>query len=271
VSRTLVLCALVIACSLGCIPMPLEPREPTPGVPHFTVMTYNVNQVRWNDASTLAAVGASDADIVFLQEVNQAWARVLEERYAVQYPVRRFATTEDHGGLAILSKYPIEDRGVLHYGTDFHPAWYVVADTPGGLVQVIHVHLRAMFDGDGNALSNFFSTSGDHKAELESFMKETEPGLPTLVVGDFNESPKGDAVRWLESRGFRNALPLYRPGQFTWQGKSLAATLDMTIDHVMFDGAFEPLSSWVERRGGSDHLPVLASIELVRGPASVVR
>lgn len=266
--RFLLFCSLLAASAAGCITeMPLEPREPTPGVPHFTVMTFNVHQDRWNDASTVAAVGAANADIVCLQETSEAWARELERRYAAQYPVMLFATTEDHGGLAFLSKYALEDRGVRDFGEGFHPAWYVIADTPGGRVQVMHVHLRSMFSGDSNVVSNLFSTSSDHLAELASYMKDTEADLPMLVAGDFNESPKGDAVRWLEARGFRNALPLYRPGQFTWQRASIAATVDQTIDHVMFDRSFEPLSSWVDRSGGSDHLPVLASLELVGRPS----
>ena len=263
------LCSLVGASAVGCASAvaPRAPREPTPGAPHLTVVTYNVHQGRSGDASTLAAVGSADAEIVCLQEVNHAWERVLEQRYAAQYPVMLFAPEEEYGGLAILSKYPIEDRGVLHYGRDFHPAWYVIADTPAGRVQVMHVHLRSVFDGDADAVSNFIGTSFDHLAELRSFMKRTEPGLPMLVIGDFNESPKGDAVKWLEARGFRNALPIYRPGQFTWKGSSVTAMVEMTIDHVMFDGNFEPLSSWVDRSGGSDHLPVLASLELVGRPS----
>ena len=251
--------------------MPLTPRDPTPGVPHLTVMTYNVHQDGSSDARTVSAIGAADADVVCLQEVNEAWRRVIQERYAAQYPVMLIAPTEDYGGLAILSKYPLEDRGIRKYGTDFHPSWSVIADTPGGRVQVLHVHLRAMLDGDSNAVSNFIDMSKDHVGEIQLLVKELAPELPTLVVGDFNESPKGDAVRWLEDRGFRNALPLYRPGQFTWQGRSVAAMLDMTIDHVMFNGNFEPLSSWVDRSGGSDHLPVLASLELVQPAESPAR
>jgi endonuclease/exonuclease/phosphatase family metal-dependent hydrolase len=267
--RALVLCSvvlLVMACAIGCsTATTIEPRAPTPGAPRVTVMTYNVHQDRWNDASTVAAVGAADADIVCLQEVSKAWRRVLEERYASQYPFMRFATREDYGGLAILSKYPVEDGGVLTFGTDFHPAWYGIADTPSGRVQIMHVHLRAMFDGDSNAIANLFGKSRDHLAELVAFMSKTAPGISTLVIGDFNESPKGKAVRWLESRGFRNALPIYQPGQVTWKGKAFAAMFNETVDHVMFDGSFKALWSWVDRSGGSDHLPVLASLELSRG------
>lgn len=229
-------------------------------------MTYNVHQERSNDASTVDTIARLDADIVCLQEVNGAWMHVLKTRLATQYPAMLFAPEEEYGGLALLSKYPLEDRGVLHFGTDFHPASLAIADTPGGRVQVMQVHLRALLDGDSDPVSNLIDTSYDHKAELVSFMRSTDPALPTLVAGDFNESPKGDAVRWLEGLGYRNALPLFKPGQFTWQGRSVAALLDMAIDHIMFDRSFEPLSSWVERSGGSDHLPVLASLELATRP-----
>jgi hypothetical protein len=38
--------------------------------------------------------------------------------------------------------------------------------------------------------------------------------------------------------------------------------MEMTIDHVLFDRSFIPLNSWVENIGHSDHLPVLAHVEV---------
>jgi len=36
----------------------------------------------------------------------------------------------------------------------------------------------------------------------------------------------------------------------------------MTIDHVMVDRSFGVLNGWVERRGSSDHSPVVAHVEV---------
>ncbi len=247
---------------------PLSPREPTAGVPSFTVMTYNVHKDRWNDASTVAAVGAPGADIVCLQEITRAWEGAIRAKYAAQYPHMIFAPKENAGGLAILSRYPLENRGIVPVPGDLHPGWIVVADAPGGRIQIIHVHLRSLFNGDSNWVSNYFNTDRDHLAEIRLFLgnaeqakPEAEGPLPTIVLGDFNEGVSGETVKHLEEQGFRNALPLFRPGQFTWHAKSVGGMLDMTIDHVMFDDAFEPLSAWVDRRGKSDHLPVLARFE----------
>jgi endonuclease/exonuclease/phosphatase (EEP) superfamily protein YafD len=261
-----VVLAALAATLQGCTgAVPLEAREPTPGAEHFTVMTYNVHRDRSDDASTLETVGAIGADIVCLQEITGAWVSALAARYADAYPYMLFAPKENAGGLAILSRFPVEDRGVLPVPGDWHPGWNVVVDTPAGRVQLLHVHLRSMFNGNSDWVSNYLNTHQDHIYEMELFWKTIVPELPTLVVGDFNESPRGEAVRWLEQRGFRNALPLFRPGQFTWRGRSVASGFDMTIDHIMFDDTFEPLRAWVEIRGRSDHYPVIAHLEVPGG------
>lgn len=254
--------AFLTALCLGCTGTPpATPRAPTAGAAHFTVMTYNVHRDRSNDASTVDAVGASNVDIVLLQEVTSAWEAAVRARWSEQYPHMLFAPKENAGGLAVLSHFPLEDLGVVPVPGDLHPGWVVHAVTPGGRVQVVHVHLRSLFNGTRDWVSNYFATGADHVYETRLFMDRAMPEMPTIVAGDFNEDPEGDAVRMLEGRGFTNVLPMFKPGQFTWYGRSIG--LDMTIDHVMLDGSFEPLNAWVERRGESDHLPVIAHVELV--------
>jgi endonuclease/exonuclease/phosphatase family metal-dependent hydrolase len=110
-------------------------------------------------------------------------------------------------------------------------------------------------------VTNYFATAGDHVMEMRMFMDRALPEMPTIVAGDFNESPEGHAVRMLEGRRYLNALPAFRPGQYTWFGRSIG--LEMSIDHIMVASSFEILNAWVERGGKSDHLPVLAHVELV--------
>jgi endonuclease/exonuclease/phosphatase family metal-dependent hydrolase len=226
-------------------------------------MTFNVHRGRANDESTIAAVGAADADIVCLQETTAEWERVIKERYKDQYAYMLFAPKENAGGLAVLSHFPIVDRGVMPVPGDWHPAWHVLVQTPGGPVQLLNVHLRSLFEGDGMFATNYVATGKDHVYEMSLFMEGVLADVPMLIAGDFNESPTGKAVEWLEARGFENALPVFKPDQSTWQGGSVAKSLTMTIDHVMFDKAFQPLDAWVEPKSGSDHRPVVAWLELV--------
>jgi endonuclease/exonuclease/phosphatase family metal-dependent hydrolase len=244
-------------------------------VPNFTIMTFNVHKDHWNDESTVAAIGARNADIVCLQETTNEWKNVIEARYKNQYPHMLFAPREDPGGLAVLSHFNLVDRGVMAIPggdpAEWHPGWQVLAQTPGGPVQVLNVHLRAMFEGDGSFLSNFASRGKDHVYEMSLFMEGRLADVPMVVAGDFNENPTGDAVKWLEARGFQNALPIFNPEQSTWQGGSIASSVKLTIDHVMFDGAFSPLNAWAEPKVGSDHRPVIAWIEMTPkdGPSQV--
>jgi endonuclease/exonuclease/phosphatase family metal-dependent hydrolase len=94
-------------------------------------------------------------------------------------------------------------------------------------------------------------------------MRWTVPDKPTLVIGDFNEEDDGAVIRWLEARGYRNALPLFRPGQHTWRHPLLGFELRQSLDHILFDRAFEPLDAQVLDAGRSDHLPVLARLQVV--------
>ncbi len=59
-----------------------------------------------------------------------------------------------------------------------------------------------------------------------------EFGLPTLFVGDFNESDGGRAIAFLAERGFRSALPEFAPGQTTWRwNTSLGTCNDFACSH----------------------------------------
>jgi endonuclease/exonuclease/phosphatase (EEP) superfamily protein YafD len=227
------------------------------------VLTFNVHRDRSDDERTIAAIGAAGADIVCLQETTADWMRVIEERYHHQYAYMLFAPKENAGGLAVLSHFPLVDRGVMPVPGDWHPAWHVLVHTPGGPVQLLNVHLRSMFEGDGLFVTNYAATGNDHVYEMSLFMEGALADVPMIIAGDFNESPDGKAVRWLEARGFQNALSMFKPEQSTWQGGSVAKSLTMTIDHVMFDGALEPLDAWVGPKSGSDHRPVVAWLELV--------
>jgi len=253
---------------LGCAATPRPAVAPSPGAARYTVQSYNVECGEHRDASIIDAVGAARADIVCLQETTPQYEAVLRPRYAAQYPFQLYRHNEpDTGaaGLAILSRFPVIDRGHHPSPMGWHPAWTVEVDTPSGSIQILLVHLRAKLSGRSNDLSALLNLRGDHRVEIQRYMRFTREGRPTLVVGDFNEEGDGAAVEWLEARGFRDVLPLFRPDQHTWRHPVLAWELGQTLDHILFDPAFRPLDARVIAAGHSDHLPVVASLEVVPG------
>lgn len=254
-------CALLAGAG-GCGEAPLEPRDPTPGAAHFRVTTFNIKVERSNDPETLIAIGESNADVLCLQEVSAAWESKLRAQYGASYPHMLFAPKENAGGLGILSRYPLTDRGVVQPPAGIHPGWIAEVSMPSFTLQIVNVHLRSLFNGEGDPASNFFEVGDLHREEMALFFETVNPALPTVVLGDFNEGIGGAAVRWLEDRGYRNALHAFRPGQFTWAGRSVGQTYDLAIDHVMAGPAFDLLDASTSRKGKSDHLPVTAHLQL---------
>lgn len=255
------LCALL---ALACGERPLEPREPTPGVPHYEIQSYNVESGDHDDPATVEAIGKNHSDVICLQETTPEFELVLRQRYADEYPYQLYEHNLPNpgaAGLGVLSKFPVSDSG-WHAGPNgWHPAWHVIIDSPSGKFQILNLHLRSKHDGNGNVVSSYLKSNDDHLYEIELFTKQCANGLPTIVLGDFNEGLGGVAVKYLEDHGYRNVLPLYRPGQHTWKGSSVANQFTQTLDHILFDQAFEPLNAWVSNVGGSDHLPVVAHLE----------
>jgi vancomycin resistance protein VanJ len=260
--------ALALTLAFGCGKPPMKTHDATPGVFDFKVETFNVEVGKEHDKPTVDAVGAPDADIVCLVEAGGGWPDALRKAYAHRYRYQLYMpdpSGHPTGALAILSRYPVTDLGVMTNGSDWHshPAWRVQVELPGRKLDILIVHLRAMFNGGSNAASSYLQVGRDHLSALND-IRAKSPAPVALVVGDFNEEADGKAVKKLEDEGFQDVLPLFKPGQPTWRHPSLANQLTAAIDHIMFDDSLEPLDARVLVKGNSDHLPVVAHFQLVK-------
>ena len=259
--------ALVVSASVGCGWFRLEPRAPRTTAFHFTIATYNLNNDDGANPRTLDAIRMVDADVICFQEITDLWRMSIESRYASSYPHRLFKIDDGGGaaGLGIVSRFPIRDGG-WHAGPyGWHPAWHYLIETPNGTFKILNTHLRMATGQHGNAIQSYLRTRADHELEIRLFMSQNEDAAPTIVVGDFNEGPNGSAVRYLEEMGFQNVLPLFHPGEPTWRyGRWAVAQFTQELDHILFDGSFEPIDASVLRAGASDHFPVVAHFEARR-------
>ncbi|MGZ3419486.1 MAG: endonuclease/exonuclease/phosphatase family protein [Polyangiales bacterium] len=243
----------------GCGQRPLEPRDPDPGSVHFTVGTFNIRDDMSTDPRTVDAIGALGVDILAIQEVTPELEAILRERYKQKYPYMMFHSS-DAAGIGFMSVFPVVEREFMQVTNGWHPALHASVQTPAGWLEVLEVHLHAPEGKYLAALQSIAETPQDHENEISLFTA-TCSKPPMLVLGDFNEDGAGRAVTWLENRGFVNALPLYHPGQYTLQGKSVGGQFQMALDHVMFGPQLIPLNAWIGPQGASDHIPVMVSFE----------
>ena len=103
------------------------------------------------------------------------------------------------------------------------------------------------------------TTPSVRRAEIGHYVRYLEPGVPTLVAGDFNESEDGGALRQLEKSGFRSALPDFSEAD-TWRWRTSIGTVTRRFDHVAYSSDLDVLAARVVLAGRSDHLPVLVVI-----------
>jgi endonuclease/exonuclease/phosphatase (EEP) superfamily protein YafD len=254
------LCLCVAMLTAACGERRLVPA--TPGAPELVVLTYNVNFGLDGDPATVAAIRRSGADVVFLQETTPGWERELRALRAI-YPRQAYRHDRGAGGLAVLSKLPFRQLEYLPSPAGWFAAWRVLVATPLGALQVLQVHLRPPVSDRGSWVSGYFTTGSFRRGEIDHFARSLRPGMPTLVVGDFNEGDAGKAVRYLADRGLRSVLADAGSADTTWRWQTSLGQISLRLDHICYSRELVPVRAQVLRDGRSDHLPVLAVFQTI--------
>ena len=212
-----------------------------------------------------------NADVVALQEVSgmdqvssdRNHLHAIAEELGMDFRIgenRRL-----HGGAygnAVLTRLPIVDqhnyditcrksepRGCLRVNLNLEDK----QQNPVSL-QVYNVHL-----GTG-----FFERRYQAKRLLD-VVADAQPSSPRIVLGDFNEWPRGLASN-LFSQHFRSAEPQQRLGR----ARTYPGVLPLFhLDHIYYDNSLE-LVEIVPHRSrlalvASDHLPLVADFRVRRG------
>lgn len=231
------------------------------------VMSYNVNFGLGGDPEGLDAIRGGGADLVVLQETTPAWEEAIraDADLVARYPHMRFRHCCGAGGLAFLSRHPLDEREyVPPVGDGWFPAWRVIVDAPQGRLQVLAVHLRPPLDERGSIVGGYLVSKSIRRAEIETFapLLDADPGLPALVVGDFNEDAEGSALRFLAGRGLRSALHVLDPTATTWRWATSVGTVTARLDHIVHDPRLIAVDARVMKRGRSDHFPVIATFTM---------
>jgi endonuclease/exonuclease/phosphatase family metal-dependent hydrolase len=237
------------------------------------VATYNVRGCvgvdRRRSETRIAEVIASlRADIVGLQEIDRGRARSagLDQAAAIAeqlgwhfvfHPAMQRA--EEQYGNAIVSRFPLRlervcalvGRGAW-YCRETRAALWAEAETSVGTVHVINTHFglgpaERLRQAEQLASEDWIGAAPDH--------------LPLVLLGDFNNLPRGPAYRALTSR-LRDTRMLLSARTRTFPTPFPLAA----VDHIFINAALHPVALQVHRtplaRIASDHYPLVAELAL---------
>ena len=261
---------LIVALLAGCNSKPMNPDRP-----HFRVLTYNVNFGVPNPDGAVRAIAEAGADVVCLQETNELWERHIRAALGSRYPHVHFRHGPVAAGMAMLSKWPVRSIDLVEPNDSWFPACVATAQTPVGDVQFVSVHLRPPVSDSGSHVSGYFETRPLRRAEIESICASArtlrgDPRTPVILLGDFNESDSGRAIRFLRQRGYRSATQQFDRYTSTWRWNVGPLPLRDRLDHILYSEALRCFNCKVVKAGDSDHLPVVATFGVAAQRASEV-
>jgi endonuclease/exonuclease/phosphatase family metal-dependent hydrolase len=218
-----------------------------------------------------AAPRLRNADILLLQEVahvdgGPSIASRLADRLGYQVAFSPEGPKIYDRGLAVVSKFPIEDSKVrwltpynLHFRTRHRFALAVKLRIPAGDLRIWNAHLDTRINADQRV------------GQLQPVMEEAAQLTgPRLIGGDFNTND----FYWI-----KHMLPIPRGGSSRSKVRSAMArfgfqtpfadgltTLPILRQHLdwMFVNGLEPLSSSAEPIPFSDHHAIWATFRLAR-------
>jgi endonuclease/exonuclease/phosphatase (EEP) superfamily protein YafD len=227
-----------------------EPSPMPPDASAFRMVTYNILGTDPDPADRLiAALAARAPAVVGLVEVPESRAEVLaaDPDLRTLYPYQEYRPYAPHGGIAVLSSYPMEttpnDPSV--------PVLQVFLDIDGTKVAVIEAHAN-------NPL-----TSSGRDAELGRIRELIEElqtaGYPVVLAGDLNTNDFEPAF-WSLSEG------LVHVGSGPTWGPSPDGPALLRIDHILTTPDLAPADGAVDcDASDSDHCLVETVIGLPGG------
>lgn len=218
------------------------------GQRRFKVLTFNTYNLNRDVGAILGEVRRHDADVVVLIELGPNKVR-LRRTLAQQY---RYAKTCDHSwdcAIGIFSRLPVRTFNVVDAPDDAGPA-LISAEVRVGTTYVTVIGAHVLSPNHGPR-ANFLEL--DHLAE-----RVAGQSGPVLVVGDLNTTLWANAFD-----NFRRKSGLRHMGHLipTWPVKPLPLP-QIGIDHIFVSPGLQVARVAAGRAAGSDHLPLIATVEL---------
>ncbi|MCP9237410.1 endonuclease/exonuclease/phosphatase family protein [Lewinella sp. JB7] len=238
---------------LGEVTVPTAERSPEETV---SVIIANVLISNREHAKFLEIVRSRNPDMLLVMEVNAWWMEQLAS-LAADYPHRIEYPTDNAYGMALYSRYPLENTDIKFFNHEDVPSIHTTVTLPAGRRFRFHgVHPVAPVPS-----KEYPDNRGEKEVALERVAELVmQNSLPALVAGDLNDVSWSRTARLFEHESGLHNVRL---------GRGLYNSFDATspvmrwpLDHYFVSEAFRLVALERLPAFGSDHFPMYAEFGL---------
>ena len=241
----------------------LAAPDAPPERPHrLTVATLNVGAYRVEAPEIAAALRATGADLVVMQEIVDSNVPELRQTMSAEFPHQIY-----RGGKGVLSRWPLGEPRLFETTlSPGRPHLELTLQLEDRSVVLLAPHPYPPTDvplvyGDGSYRPH--PNSRADAAELAARAAST--GLPTLLAGDLNIPMRSPAYLAIRAAGLQDAFQVAGDGfGATWPAGverfGLRLRPLVRLDYVWYSPQFTALSAHTGAAYGSDHLPVVVTL-----------
>jgi vancomycin resistance protein VanJ len=235
----------------------------------LAVMTWNLQYGTRTPDQTAAELETVDVDLIALQELEPQPSAAVDRDpvIAARYPYRAMVPRELAAGVAILSRYPIED-----VSSSQDPACLeLLVETPQGPVRVIDAHPKHADISTVTPLQLPIAYDpSDRDAAIAAVRTRIDAAMDDgerlLVLGDYNTASTEPEYAVL-TRGLRDTQVQVGEGPgWTWRPSRLTflPVAFLRIDLQLTAGPIFPTSTSVECSLPGDHCRLFGDYEIDR-------
>ena len=231
------------------------PAEKTAAASGQTLRLVSLNVLTSNSRTDLVLdfLRRSEADVIFLMEVNDRW---LTDLAALQtnYPYQLNEAREDNFGVALFSKIPLTNTSVLELGEAEIPSLTAELELGGQKIFLLGTHPLPPGSAENSRLRN---------GQLEKIAATVHgKNLPAIVIGDLNCTPWSPYFsKLLAAGGLKNTsqgLGIFN----SWP--ATLALVGIPIDHCLVSPSIGVIKKELGPHVGSDHLPVVIDLQVLK-------
>jgi exodeoxyribonuclease-3 len=158
----------------------------------FTLATWNINSIRLREGLVARLMAEHLPDVLCIQECKSPVDKIPVDQFtALGYPHRVARGQKGYNGVAIFSRFPLEDVGDRDFAQLGH-ARHVSARLPNGVV-IHNCYVPAGGDVPDREVNPKFGQKLDYISEMRDWA-HAEPPRKAILVGDLNIAPREDDV-----------------------------------------------------------------------------